>query len=306
MKILPLNLLVVFCTACLLRSVAAESAIVVDVWSGPPPGEPMKVGPEVDITKPTDRLIAGQRIIKLGNVAQPQLHVFLPPAARRNGTAVLVCPGGGFNILAWDLEGTEVAGWLNSLGVAAVVLKYRVPTNTRDPKWLAPVQDAQRSISVVRSRAAEWGIAPDRIGALGFSAGGCVAGHVALAPAERRYPLGDAVDRVSCRPDFAVLLYPAYLVDDKSLQLKSEFVVNKEAPPMFFVHAADDRIRAENSVQLFLALRRVDVSAELHVYEKGGHGYGLRPVADVPVTMWSDRCGAWLRGRGLLAAAPRG
>lgn len=270
------------------------------VWPGQPPGTPLQVGPEVDITKPTDRLIGGRRIIKLGNVAQPQLHIFLPPAAQRNGTAVLVCPGGGFNILAWDLEGTEVATWLNSLGIAAVVLKYRVPTSKQDPRWLAPVQDAQRAVSVVRSRAAEWGIAADRIGVMGFSAGGCTAAHVALDHAERHYPPADDLDRASCRPDFAILVYPAYIVDDKSLQLKPEYVVNKESPPMFFAHAADDGIRPDNSVQLFLALRHAGVPAELHVYEKGGHGYGLRPQMEFPVTTWPDRCEAWLRGRKLL------
>lgn len=293
--------------AVTFNSSAAEPTAIIDLWPGSPPDEPAAAAleAEADLTKPTDRLIAGRRIIKLGNVSKPQLHVYLPPSERRNGSMVVVCPGGGFTILAWDLEGTEVAAWLNAQGIAAAVLKYRVPTRTRENRWLAPVQDTQRALSLVRSRAAEWSLAPDRIGTLGFSAGGFTAAHVALQPTQRLYEGVDAADQVSFRPDFVVLVYPGSLVADDTRELKPELVPTKSTPPFFLVHAADDRVPSENSVQLFLALRRAGVPAELHVYQNGGHGYGLRPVADSPVTSWADRCEAWFIGQGLMPAKAR-
>ncbi len=282
----------------------AEPSVVLDLWRGQPPGEVRKVGPEQDMTRPEDALIAGRRIIKLGNVSTPQIHVFLPPKDKRNGTAVVICPGGGFHILAWDLEGTEVAEWLNSLGIVAVVLKYRVPTAQQTTPWQAPVQDAQRALSMTRSKAAEWGVAVDRIGVLGFSAGGFTAAHVAVINNKRAYEAGDDADKVPYRPDFAVLVYPAYLVDDKTNQLKPDFAVTRETPPLFFIHAADDKVRCDNSVQLFLALTKAGGSGELHVYDAGGHGYGLRPQTKFPVTTWPRRCEEWLGKHGWLKAAP--
>ncbi len=279
---------------------AREPDAVLNLWPDRPPGEPLKVGAEQDFTKPADRLIAGRRIIKLGNVSTPQLHVFLPPKDKRNGTAVVICPGGGFSILAWDLEGTEVAEWLNTLGVTGIVLKYRVPTREQKPAWQAPVQDAQRALSLTRSRANEWGLAADRIGLLGFSAGGHAAGLAAVKQGERTYAAADDVDKVSCRVDFAALIYPGGLIDNATGQLRDEVKVTKDTPPMFFAHAQDDGSIAENSVLLFLALKKAGVPAELHVYDAGGHGYGLRPVPEFPVTLWPDRCGDWMRRRGLL------
>ena len=293
--------------AVTLRSFAAEPTTIINLWPGSPPDEPVAatVEAEADLTKPTDRLIAGRRIIKLGNVSTPQLHVYLPPPERRNGSMVVVCPGGGFSILAWDLEGTEVAAWLNGQGTAAAVLKYRVPTRTRENRWLAPVQDAQRALSLVRSRAAEWSLAPDRIGTLGFSAGGFTAAHVGLQPTQRLYPAVDAADQVPFRPDFVVLVYPGSLVTDDTRELKPELTPTKSTPPFFLVHAADDRVPSENSVQLFLALRRAEVPAELHVYQNGGHGYGLRPDPQFPVTSWAERCEAWFHVQGLKPAQAR-
>jgi acetyl esterase/lipase len=214
---------------------------------------------------------------------------------------VVICPGGGFNILAWDLEGTEVAEWLNSIGVTAIVVKYRVPTARQPVRWLAPVQDAQRALSLVRAKAGEWGVDPKRIGALGFSAGGVTAGFAAVKNGERQYPAVDDADKQSCRPDFAVLIYAAYFVDDATLQLRPEIVVTKDTPPMFLVHAQNDGVKAENSVQLFLALKKAGVPSELHVYDAGGHGFGMRPVANLPVTTWPNRCEEWLARAGWLA-----
>jgi acetyl esterase/lipase len=279
---------------------AAEPIEVLNIWPNSPPGELLKLDAEKDLTKDKDRLIGGRRIIKLGNVAIPQIHVFQPPKEKRNGTAVVICPGGGFNILAWDLEGTEVAEWLNSIGVTAVVLKYRVPSKQGDSRWLSAVQDAQRAMSLTRSKAKEWGIAPDRIGVLGFSAGGFTAGHVAVQHDKRLYEAVDDVDKVSFRPDFAVLVYPGMFIDDKSKELKPEFKATKETPPLFFVHAEDDGLSCENSIQLYLSLKKAGVPGELHIYDVGGHGYGLRPVAEAPVTSWPKRCEDWLGRRGLL------
>jgi acetyl esterase/lipase len=280
---------------------AAEPAAILKLWPEMPPGDPLDVGPETDITKPTDNLVGGRRIIKLANVAIPEMHVFLPPADKRNGSAVIICPGGGFNILAWDLEGTEVADWLNDIGVAAIVVKYRVPTGNRDPKWLAPVQDAERAMSLTRSRGAEWGIAADQIGILGFSAGGYTAGHVTVNHSKRAYEPVDGADKFPFRPDFAVLVYSAYLNKDKTTDLQPQVQPDKDTPPVFFVHAKDDPIPCEGSIALFLALKSVNVPCELHIYETGGHGYGLRPVDQHPVTLWPARCEDWLRSRGLLA-----
>lgn len=279
---------------------AVEPAVVLDVWPGPPPGESKTLPPEADQTKDSDKLIAGRRIIKLGNVSKPQLAVYRPARDQDTGAAVLICPGGGFNILAYDLEGTEVAAWLNSIGVTGIVLKYRVPA--RDPKerWLAAVQDAQRAMSLVRSKAAEWNIDAKRIGILGFSAGGATAGIAALAGDKRHYAALDAIDSVSNRPDFALLIYAAYFVERGQTQLRADLVVPKDAPPTFFVHAFDDGVPVQNALLLAAELKKVGVPAEVHVYDTGGHGYGLRYVAELPVTTWPKRAEEWLARRGLL------
>ncbi|HXT60175.1 MAG TPA: alpha/beta hydrolase [Pirellulales bacterium] len=281
----------------------AEPAAVLDLWPEKPPGEVRKIGPEQDFTKPEDKLIAGRKIIKLGNVSVPQMHVFLPPKERRNGAAAVVCPGGGFQILAWDLEGTEAAEWLNSLGVAALVLKYRVPKAPQDAPWLAAVQDAQRAMSLARGKAAEWDIDPDRLGVLGFSAGGLTAARVAAQHDQRAYEAADEFDRAPFRPAFAVLIYPGGMLDEKSGALKSDFTIGKATPPTFIVHAEDDPVSCENSVQLFSALKKAGVRSELHVYDAGGHGYGLRPLKAFPVTAWPKACETWLARGGWLKPA---
>lgn len=279
---------------------AAEPAVVLNVWPGTPPGETKTLPPEADITKPTDPLIGGRRIIKLGNVSTPQIAVYRPSRDKDTGASVVICPGGGFNILAYDLEGTEVADWLNTLGVTAIVLKYRVPARDPAQRWLAAVQDGQRAMSLVRSKAAEWGLDPQRIGILGFSAGGATAGHVALAGGQRHYAAVDAVDAVSSRPDFTLLIYTAYFVERGQRQLRADLTIPKDAPPTFFVHAFDDNVPVDNALQLASALKQAGVPAEVHVYDTGGHGYGLRPVATLPVTTWPQRAAEWMTRRGLL------
>lgn len=276
------------------RLQAAEPAEIFNVWPASPPGPERELGPEQNTSGPNSRTVAGKPVIRIGNVATPQAYVYLPKPEQRSDCAVIICPGGGYNILAWDLEGTEVAEWLNSIGVTAIVLKYRVPTGQLKPKWQLPVQDAQRTLSLVRSRADEWGLSAERIGILGFSAGGDTAARTALAT-QRHYDPVDAADEQSCHPNAAILVYPAYLANEDKTGLREELEVTKDAPVTFLVHAFDDNVPVQNSLFLALALKQASVPVELHVYDTGGHGYGLRPVDAHPVTSWPQRCEAWLK-----------
>lgn len=292
--------------ACLASALSATPALTLDVWPGTPPGDTKDLPPEADQTKDTDRLIAGRRIIKLGNVSRPQLTVFRPAKEKDTGTAVVICPGGGFNILAYDLEGTEVAEWLNTLGVTGIVLKYRVPARDPAKRWLAAVQDAQRAVSLVRGRAAEWGLDPSRIGILGFSAGGTTAAYTALSGTERHYAPIDRVDQIPCRPDFALLIYTGGFVERGQTTLRSGVAIGPGAPPLFLVHAFDDGVPVENSLLLAAEVKKHGGSAEVHIYDTGGHGYGLRHVPELPVTTWPARAAEWLARRGLLRAPAQG
>ncbi len=293
MKKLSSILFTCFCLAGVSRLDASTPTTVIDLWPNDPPGPAMDVGPEQDFTKPTDRLIAGRRIIKLGNVKTPQIHVYRPKPEHATQSAVVICPGGGWSILAWDLEGTEVAEWFNSIGVTAVVLKYRVPTRQRDPRWLAPVQDAQRALRLTRFHASSWGISADRVGILGFSAGGHTAAMTALLE-KAKYEAADKGDKLSCRPDFAALIYPGGLVSEDQSQLLDEVQVTESVPPVFFAHAFDDRVSPQNSLLFAVELKKQGVPCELHLYSEGGHGYGLR-VTEQPVTTWHHACEAWMR-----------
>lgn len=290
----------------ILPALAAAPALTLDVWPGTPPGDTKELPPEADQTKNSDRLIAGRRIIKLGNVSRPQLAVFRPAKEKDTGAAVVICPGGGFNILAYDLEGTEVAEWLNGLGVTGIVLKYRVPARDPAKRWLAAVQDAQRAVSLVRGRAAEWGVDPNRIGILGFSAGGTTAAYTALSGANRHYAPVDPSDQVSGRPDFALLIYTGGFVERGQTTLRSDVAIGPGAPPFFLVHAFDDGVPVQNSLLLAAEVKKQGGSAEVHVYDTGGHGYGLRHVPGLPVTTWPARAAEWLARRGLLQTAAQG
>lgn len=278
---------------------AGEPVATIDLWPGKPPGEAQELPPEGDTTKEGDQLIAGRRVARIGNVSTPTLAVYAPPEDARTDLAVVICPGGGHHILAYDLEGTEVAKWLNSIGVTGIVLKYRVPARDPDRRWLAAVQDAQRALSLVRARAAEWQIDAAKIGVLGFSAGGQTAALAACLDNERQYEPIDEIDRVSSRPDFAVLVYPGGLTNRENTALAEYVTVTEKAPPMFFAHAQDDGVHPANSLLLALALKRVHVPAEVHLYATGGHGFGLRQTED-PCTTWPHRCEEWLRRNGWL------
>ena len=273
----------------------------VALWPGKAPGETKDLPPEGDTTKPADRPVAGKAVVRLGNVANPTLTVYSPAAEKNTGAAVLVCPGGGYNILAWDLEGTEICAWLNSLGVTGVLVKYRVPRRAGLEKHAAPLQDAQRALGLVRQRAAELGVDPQRIGVLGFSAGGHLAAVLSNQHATRTYEAVDAADAVSCRPDFSVLIYPAYLtIKEKGDAVAPELPVSGTVtPPTFLAMAEDDPIRVETALFYYAALKNAKVPAEMHLYPKGGHGYGLRRTADDGTT-WPDRVGDWLKASGWL------
>lgn len=279
---------------------AAEPTIV-PLWPGKAPGETKELPPEANITKPDDKPVGDRPIIKLTNVSTPTIAIYRPSADKDTHAAVIVCPGGGHNILAFDHEGTEVAEWLVRRGVTGIVLKYRVPFRNPDQRWQAAVQDAQRAISLVRSRASEWQLDPQRIGILGFSAGGQTAGLAAVLFNQRHYPKVDGIDEVSCRPDFAALIYPGGLTErDNPQKLIEQVKVDSNTPPMFFAHSGDDRVSPMNSVLLYSALKQANVPAELHVYAGGGHGWGMRQTGH-PCNAWIDRFGEWLQSQGWLA-----
>jgi acetyl esterase/lipase len=237
------------------------------------------------------------------NVTNPTITVYRPAKDKDAGTAMIICPGGGYWNLYWQLEGEEVAAWLNSLGVTGVVLKYRVPRRPDEPKGepaRRPLQDAQRAVSLVRSKAKEWGVAPDRIGMVGFSAGG----HLAIATAtgfdKRSYAPIDDIDEVSCRPDFAIAAYSGYLKDKDKDELAPGLHVPKGTPPVFLAHGGADVISdPENSVLMYLALKQAGVPAELHIYAGAAHDFGVRP-SDHPCSTWTRSCADWLREQGLL------
>jgi acetyl esterase/lipase len=291
--------LTVFC-CCLLVAGAARAAdapkpLVLDVWPGKPPGEAGPAGEEIIKGKQGSRSVT--------NVSRPTLTVFRPAKDKDTGAAVVIAPGGGYSVLAWDHEGLDVARWLNGIGVTGVLLKYRAPVRkdeSRDEPSFRPLQDAQRAVSLVRSKAGDWGLDPKRIGMLGFSAGGHLTALAATNFDKRGYGALDPVDNVSCRPDFVVLVYPGGVVPKGSDKLAPGVRVSKETPPAFFVHAGNDRVPAENSVLMYLALKHAGVPAELHIYAAGGHGFGMRPGVG-PVSSWPQRCEDWLRQQGVLA-----
>lgn len=279
---------------------AAEPGAPIPLWPATAPGEKGDIGAEVDTTKPTDKEVGGKRLIRLGNVTAPTLTVYSPAKEKDTGAAVIVCPGGGYNILALDLEGSEVCEWLNSIGVTGILLKYRVPKRAGLEKHTAALQDAQRAVGLVRSKATELGIDPKRIGILGFSAGGHLAAAASTNYEARTYPRADAADDTNSRPDFSLLIYPAYLtVKDQNDKVAPELPVNAQTPPTFIVMTQDDGIRVETAVFYSLALKNAKVPCEMHIYPKGGHGYGLRPTADT-VTTWPARAAEWLGAIGVL------
>ena len=280
--------------------IAADGPKPIALWPGLAPGEKGDIGEEKDTSKPGEGLVAGQPLIRLGNVSKPTIAVYRPSADKDTGTAVLVCPGGGYQILALDLEGSEVCEWLNSIGVTGVLLKYRVPKRAGLEKHTAALQDAQRALGLVRQRAKDFGIDPQRIGVLGFSAGGHLSAALSNNHSERTYPRVDDADHMSCRPDFTVLIYPGYLaVKEDNDKLPPELKISTNTPPTFIAMSQDDPVRVENALTYAQALQQAKVPMELHIYPTGGHGYGLRRTK-ADVTTWPQRKADWMKSRGLL------
>jgi acetyl esterase/lipase len=265
------------------------------IWQNGAPDAKPAAGPEADTTTAKDNLIAGKPVVRLGNVATPTMTLYAPHG-RANGAAIVVFPGGGYHILAMDLEGSEVCDWLTSKGFTCVLLKYRVPDSGPYPKSSAALQDAQRTLGLVRSHAAEWQIDPHRIGVLGFSAGGHLAAALSTHYGQRLYPAVDGADALSCRPDFAVVVYPGYLaMADRNFALNPEIPVTAETPPTFLIQTEDDRVaHVECSLVYYQALKSANVPVEMHLFAKGVHGYGLRHT-ELPVTDWPFLVERWLK-----------
>ncbi len=300
-----------FVTLIVAWSAAAAEPLVVEIWPGKVPDESGNIGAErfrmspaldrkqVEVTEPT-RMIT--------DVTKPTLTIYRPPKEQDTETAMLICPGGGYWNLYWQLEGEEVAAWLNSLGVTGIILKYRVPRRPDEPQGepaRRPLQDAQRAVSLVRSRAGEWGINPERIGIMGFSAGG----HLAIATAtrfdNRTYEPIDDIDKTSCRPDFAIPVYSGYLKAKDKDELAPGLQIPTGTPPVFLAHGGDDIISPpEHSVLMYLALKRAGVPAELHIYATAAHDFGVRK-SDHPCSTWTQSCANWLRHQGFLKPTTR-
>ncbi len=280
----------------------APGHTTLNVWPYGAPGAPANAPAEIDTTTPKENLIAGKPLIRLGNVSLPTITIYSPAANKNTGAAIVVFPGGAYRILAIDLEGTEVCDWLNSSGITCVLLKYRVPDTGPYPKSSAALQDAQRALGIVRSRAAEWHIDPKRIGVLGFSAGAHLAAALSTHFEKRLYDSVDATDSTSCRPDFAVIVYPGYLaIAEQNFALNADIHPTEQTPPSFIVQSEDDPVHIENSTVYFLALKNAKVPAELHIYAQGGHGYGLRRT-ELPVTGWPKLLETWLHTIQILPA----
>jgi acetyl esterase/lipase len=302
MKSFPLLLIALLAFGNLAAGAVVPAEI--PLWPGKAPGETTVLPPEADTTKADGELIAGRRVIRLGNVSTPTMAIYRPDPAKDTGAAVVVCPGGGYYILAMDLEGTEVCDWLNSIGVTGILLKYRVPLREGRPAYAAPLQDAQRALGLVRSQAKTLGLDPNRIGVLGFSAGGHLSAALSNNHDARTYPAVDAADEVSCRPDFCVLIYTGSLtVKEKNDVLAPELPVSTtNTPPTFIAMTQDDGERVESALFYYLALKKASVPAEMHLYPKGGHGYGLRRT-ELTVSTWPDRVADWMKASGWLKPA---
>lgn len=276
----------------------APGHITLPLWPNGAPGaaaSSSNAPPEVDATTPQDKLVAGKPVIRLGNVSHPAITLYKPAKANGAVPAVVVFPGGAYRILAIDLEGTEVCEWLNETGLACVLLKYRVPDSGPYPKSPAALQDAQRAVGLVRQHADDWGIDSKRVGVLGFSAGGHLSAALSTHFDKRLYERIDSADDLSCRPDFAVVVYPGYLaLAEQNMEPNPDIKPTADTPPTFIVQAEDDPVHVENATTYFLELKQAKVPAELHIYSDGGHGYGLRSTS-LPVTAWPLLVEKWLQ-----------
>ena len=305
---MTLSLLIVMCVVCSL--LGADEPLIVEIWPGDVPNESGDIGAErIRMSPKLDRkqVEVTESTIMVTNVTKPTITIYRPAKERDTGTAMLICPGGGYWNLYWELEGEEVAAWLNAQGMTGIILKYRVPRRPDEPKTepaRRPLQDAQRAVSLVRSKSKAWGIQPDRIGMVGFSAGGHLAISTATSFEQRAYEPIDDVDKVSCRPDFAVAVYSGYLKAKENDELAPGLTVPIGTPPIFLAHGGDDIISSpEHSVFMYLALKRAGVAAELHVYASTAHDFGVRK-AEHPYSSWTESCTKWLQHQRLLQPRP--
>ena len=275
--------------------------LTIPIWPGTAPGEKPDMPAEYNVNAAGTKTMAGRPYIRLTNVSTPTITLY-KPMVKNTGAAIVVFPGGGFQILSMDLEGTEVCDWLNQIGVTCVLLKYRVPDSGPYPKSAAALQDAQRAMGLVRRHAVEWDIDPHRVGVLGFSAGGFLSAAVSTIYEKRVYDPVDAADQLSCKPDFAVVLYPGYLaLANQNFAPNPDIHPTADTPPTFLLQAEDDPVHVENAVTYFMELKNAKVPAELHVYAQGGHGYGLRP-RDLPIMSWPKLVETWLHTIKVLPA----
>lgn len=283
-----------YAVVVLLLCDLAGGAEPINVWPELAPGESTRLAGE----KLPPRENENPPITRVTKITRPTMTVH--PAANPNGTAAIILPGGGFGRVVPDLEGSEAADWLNRHGVTAFVLTYRTTADTKIPGWKKPLQDAQRALALVRSQADRWKIQQDRLGIVGFSAGGQVAARLVGDNGFKSYERIDAVDDVAHRPDFAVLVYPWNMYDAKSDNLIEGVQVPKSCPPTYLVHTDDDRSSSLGAVLFYAGLKKQGIPAELHVYGNGGHGYGLRAVKGSEISSWPDHAAHWLSTRGLL------
>ena len=275
------NLFVFLLLLFLSISTNAQKREIIYLWPGKVPGELKEKQPPVIDTSKNDK------ILRFDEVTNPAIEVFLPDKAINNGSAVIVCPGGGYNILAYDLEGTEIAGWLNRLGFTAFVLQYRIPD-----KKEGALQDVQRAMRIVRNSSQKWNIYPEKIGVMGFSAGGSLSARASTLFNKKTYPPVDKSDSLSCRPSFTMLIYPAYLDQGPNLTLTPELELSKEVPPIFIFQTADDPY-GNSALVMAGALRNAKLPVELHFLSTGGHGYGLRP-GKIAAETWPLLAEKWM------------
>ncbi|MGB8491692.1 MAG: alpha/beta hydrolase [Bacteroidales bacterium] len=295
----------------LLIGTGNAQPFVVKLWPDGIPGSRKDTGYVEKLTT-TDG-----RITRCEKVTNPDLTVYLPSAGRANGCAVLICPGGGYGGLAFDHEGHAIARWLNDNGVAGIILKYRMPSDRiMDDKSIGPLQDAQEAMRIIRRNAVEWKIDPGRVGVIGFSAGGHLASTLSTHYDEKVYP---AEEQISARPDFSLLIYPVISLDStithmgtrnnligrhpdnsQTIRFSNELQITAGTPPAFIVHSSDDKVvPVMNSIGYYKGLQKFNIPSELHIFQKGGHGYGLSPSGGTE-SAWPSICISWLKTRGII------
>lgn len=293
---IALSCVLVFCTFSI-----AQPPMTMKLWPNGAPGTPTTKEPETIANHPELNGTRGN-ITRVTNITDPTLTLYAANSPN-SGAAIVVFPGGGYRWLSMDIEGSEVCDWFTRAGLTCIVAKYRVP-QAGDSRHQQPLQDAQRAVGLVREHAKEWNINPERVGVLGFSAGAHVAAVLSNNHQRRTYPAVDAADQQSCRPDFVILTYPAYLASDKKDgSIAAEAKPSSGTPPTFLFQTEDDNIGVENSLFYYAALKNAKVPAEMHIYPEGGHGYGLRPKVNAVTAVWPSLVIKWLKSIKVLPAS---